>query len=462
MSKHVFFVWSFVLAAASAPACWHVGEGLAVPDGGSDGDSDSDGDTDTDADSDGDSDADTDADTDGDTDGDTDVDSDSDGDTDYCADVPWEVGYEPVNMLVLLDRSHTMYSSTIGDATHAEVVALALNDIIEASTESGLINFGLAAFPSMSCPAGGGVGHMNQCVPANDEEPDSGYDAPTVPIGPDNYTEISSVLGVVGQCGGTPLCGSMEWALSYLTSGLPDDIAELPTYVLVATDGAPNCNPEGDIGSCESSIEGGTVYSPEQCLDDVCSYNAALELAMAGIGVFVVGVGEDVAAFEDVMQGIAYYGGGGLLPPDEIPETPDLWYPATDASSLQTALAEITGQTVSCLFTVAWEEIPDNAPDPPYAPIDKACDEVRVYGVTAEWGEEVELVYSPDCADEDPVSGLYGWRWQGIDEPLDELHDVPLEECTEIELCPEACAQLAESAWTGISAHFGCADVLGD
>ena len=47
MSKHVFFVWSFVLAAASAPACWHVGEGLAVPDGGSDGDSDSDGDTDT-------------------------------------------------------------------------------------------------------------------------------------------------------------------------------------------------------------------------------------------------------------------------------------------------------------------------------------------------------------------------------------------------------------------------------
>jgi hypothetical protein len=454
MSKHVFFAWSFVLVAASASACWHVGGGLFQPDGGADGDSDSDSDADTDADTDGDTDVDSDGDSD--TDADSDTDSDSDGDTDYCADIPWETAYEPVNMLVLLDRSHSMCSNTIGDATYADVVALALDDVIETSTESGMINFGLAAFPSMSCPAGGGVGDPDECTPANDEESVEAFDAPLVPVGPGNYAEISAMLSILGQCGGTPLCGSLEWALSYLTSGLPEDIAGLPTYVLIATDGAPNCNAEADISSCDPSEEGATVYQPEQCLDDICSYNAALSLAAAGIGVFVVGVGEDVTAFEDVMQGIAYYGGGGLEPPGDVPDDPTLWYPAADASSLQTALEEITGQTIACTFTVAWDDIPEYQPDPPYAPIDKACDKILVVGVPADSSDEVALTYSPDCADEDPDSSVYGWRWQGIDAPIEELDEYSLEECTEIELCPAACAMLAEGAWSGISAHFGC------
>jgi hypothetical protein len=429
---------------ALAPACKDSGGGGTL-DTDADTDSDTDTDTDADTDTDGDSDTDTDADTD----------TDSDGGTGDCAELPWEVQYNPINMLILLDRSHSMFSSTIGLATYAEVTALALSTIVETETESGLINFGLAVFPSMSCPAGGGVGHVNQCVPANNEESDPDFDAPIVPVGPDNFTAIDAALNAVGQCGGTPACESLNWALDYYTIGFPEDLGAQPKFVLLATDGAPNCNPAGDIGSCDPSDESSSVYFPEQCLDDVCAYNAALQLAAAGIKTFVIGVGTGVTAFEDVMQGIAYYADGGLLAPASIPATPVLWYPATDASSLATALEEITGEAIACTFTVDWETVPDNSPDPPYTPVAHACDMVNIKGVFPDDTKDL-LNYMPDCSGEVPVTGPFGWRWQGIDATLEELAGYTLDQCTEIELCPEACAMLKDQTWDAVSASFGC------
>ena len=446
MSKMMMVVISLLCIAALAPACGDGGGGGSV-------DSDSDSDTDTDSDTD----SDTDTDTDSDTDTDTDTDTDSDGGTEECADLDWVVEYNPINMLILLDRSQSMFSSMIGDATYAEVTALALSDIVETETATGLINFGLAVFPSMSCPAGGGVGHVNECVPANDEEVDPLDDAPIVPVGPDNFAAIDAALGAVGQCGGTPACESLDWALEYYTVGFPEDLAAQPKFVLLATDGAPNCNPEGDIGSCESSDEDiPSVYFPEQCLDNMCAYNAALQLASQGIKTFVIGVGSGVAAFEDVMQGIAYYAGGGLEAPADIPDSPVLWYPATDATSLALALEEITGEAIACTFTVNWALVPIASPDPPYTPVSKHCDKVNIFGVLPDLTEE-QLQYSPDCTGEVPVTGPFGWRWQGLDESLEELAALPLTACTEIELCPEACNMLKEQEWTSASASFGCA-----
>jgi hypothetical protein len=451
MSKTMIVVTSLFCLVALAPACKDSGGGGTL-----DADSDTDSDTDTDTD------ADTDTDGDSDTDGDTDTDSDSDGGTDECAEIPWEVEYNPINMLILLDRSHSMFSSMIGDATYAAVTSLALRDIVETETESGLINFGLAVFPSMSCPAGGGVGHTNQCVPANQEESDPDFDAPIVPVGPDNFMAIDAALSAVGQCGGTPACESLNWALEYYTVGFPEDLDAQPKFVLLATDGAPNCNPEGDIGSCDPSDESSSVYFPEQCLDDVCAYNAALQLAAAGIKTFVIGVGTGVTAFEDVMQGIAYYADGGLLAPASIPASPVLWYPATDASSLQTALEVITGEAIECTFTVVWDDIPATSPDPPYTPVAKACDKVWVAGVPTDLSEDVNLLYSPDCSGEVPVTGPFGWRWQGIDASLEDLAGYTLDQCTDIELCPEACAMLKDQTWSTVSASFGCETIIID
>ena len=443
MSKTTLIVSLLFCVVALAPACKDSGGGTV--------DSDSDSDTDSDTD------ADTDADTD--TDGDTDADTDTDAE---CAETPWEVEYNPINMLVLLDRSYSMYDSQIGDATYAEVVALALDEIVETAAESGLINFGLAVFPSMSCPAGAGIGHENECVPANDEESEPAYDAPIVPVGPDNDAEISAALSVVGQCGGTPICESLNWALDYYTGpDFPAEFDDQPKFVLLATDGAPNCNPAGDVGSCDPSDIDADVFFPEQCLDDVCSYNAALQLAAAGVKVFVIGVGADVAAFESVMQGIAYYADGGLAAPADIDPDPVLWYPATSTSTLVTALATITGAAIACTFTVVWADVPETSED---GPVDKACDKVNVKGIPADDGLPVLLSYMPGCDAEDPDSDTYGWKWQGIDEVIDVdvLHEYPLTECTEIELCPEACNMLKDQLWSTVSATFGCAPPIID
>jgi len=431
------------VAALLWPACWRVGAGAGAPDSGTGADTDADADEDTDTD--------TDADSDTDSDSDTDADTDTDS-YEYCVEVSWEAaetGYEPVNVLVLLDRSYSMWSYHHGIQPYAEITAAALGNVVIEYEATGLVNFGLTGFPSMSCLAGD-IGDVNQCTPANDEEPEPEHDAPIVEVGAGNADEILAALDSIGQCGGTPLCGSMEWALAYLSSGLPEEVAGLKTHVLIATVGAPNCNLDLDIGSCEPSEEDADVYFPEQCLDDVCSYGAALELAAAGIGVFIVGLGGWLDYFEDVMQGIAYYGSGGLLPPEEIPADPTLWYPATDAESLQAAFDEIIGQTVPCTLTMPWDEIPYVCPDPPYESVAKGCDDVWVIGLVADTSDEIHLVYSPDCAYEDSEAEMYSWRWQG----LDEGDDYWLEECTRIELCPEACAKLADGSWSGIAARL--------
>ena len=81
---------------------------------------------------------------------------------------------------------------------------------------------------------------------------------------------------------------------------------------------------------------------------------------------------------------------------------------------------------------------------------------VNVHGIVAAALDEVELNYDPDCAIEDPEAGVFAWRWLGIDAPVEELGDYGIDDCKEIELCPAACAMLADESWTGIEAELGC------
>ncbi len=437
-----------IIILACVCACEDSGGNSLIVDGGTD--TDTDGDSDTDGDTDGDSDSDTDGDTDGDSDP-------------SCADIPWEVTYNPINMLVLLDRSKSMADNEIdpsppSDDTYAAVTATAIEDVVAANMGSGLINFGLAVFPSMSCPADDPGGHPNSCRPSAADADDPGYGSPEVDL-PGTLTQIQTALdasGGVGQCGGTPICQSLQWALSYLnwtgptatypTNPLDISVAMNQNFILLATDGAPNCNAAHDL-PCTSSEVGDPVYFPTQCLDDLCTYNAALHLAAAGIKVFVIGVGSSLSTWDSVMDDIANWGGTGQ------------YYAATDATDLQIALTAITGEAINCLYTVDWDSIPDLSPDPPYTPVDKGCDKVWIYGVPANSSlDDIPLQYMPDanCAGEDPGNDVYGWRWQGISASVSDLDNYDTTQCTEIELCPEACQKLKDFEWDTITAKFGC------
>jgi hypothetical protein len=407
----IFFV--LVGIAALSAACESNSSNTGNLDGGSDGDTDADTDTDTDSDGDG--------------DGDSDGDGDADGgntDTDVCASTGYPIEYNPINMLIVLDRSLSMSKNKIGTDTYATVVANALKTVVQDNDAKDVINFGLAVFPSPAC-ANGDEDSPDECTPAQ-----SGNN-PVVPIALASYSDIATKLDTVGTCGGTPICESLRWVGDYLKpANLPADVKDFPSYVLLATDGAPNCNSAGDVATCVNTATGAKdAQIPNQCLDDKCSYNAAIHLHDAGIPVYVIGVGSDVAQWQDVMNGIAQYGGT------------DKYYPAGDAAALNAALAKITGEALSCEFTVDWDAIPDDA----NPPVDKACDKVRVYG-KPKVGPDTDIAFSPNCADPD------SWHWKN--DPDEKT--APITDCTVIELCPGACQKLKDGAFTSVTASFGC------
>jgi hypothetical protein len=406
-------------------------------------------DTDTDTDSDGDTDTDTDSDTDSDTGTDLDTDSDSDSDTDSddeCAEAPYDIIVKPINMLIVLDRSRSMVISTVQDETYAQITANAINEVVTTNDEKDFVNFGLAVFPSPLCECAGedpdaGADDCTteyQCTPAETNSDDVEHSNPIVPLGPDNSEDIADKLATIGTCGGTPICKSLEWAKDYLNA-MPSWLAQYPTYVLLATDGAPNCNdwgpdPNEYPETCECTLIDQECHYRHQCLDDTCTYNQAAQLEKNGFDTFVIGVGDEAAKWDDVMNEIANWGGT------------ETYYPAADPTALMNALQNIINELIPCSFDIVWDEIdPDGSQD-----VNKACNKVKVFSVTG--GFKDEIPNSWDCSDPN------GWHWQDQDGPLPTGYDgTPLEECTVIELCPGACDLLQGGEFDKISASFGCA-----
>ena len=105
-----------------------------------------------------------------------------------------------------------------------------------------------------------------------------------------------------------------------------------PKYILLATDGEPNCAAGCAGNDCS------TTPNPAEEME---SEMAVADAAAAGIKVFVVGIG-NVASAVAVLNQMAMNGGeaqtGGATS----------YYAATDQAALATALNQIVGKVASC------------------------------------------------------------------------------------------------------------------
>ncbi len=471
-------------------------EGGGDSDGDADMDTDADGDTDADTDSDSDlcppgvegcpctpdelcerdliciagicvgamadGDADTDVDTDADTDIDTDVDTDADTDTgdacpagnegcpcagglcedaltcvngicvegsdtdggEECLPTPLDVGRQRANLLILLDRSLSMSHFDFVDGTYEEVVDKALTHMVTTAPPS--IEFGLVAFPSQSCLLEDTADIMDRCVPA---------DNILVPLSPDSGELIGGVLTALDTCGGTPLCSSLTWMMNDYLMTLPQEVLARPTSVLLITDGAPNCNDTLDMETCTHTLlDGSTPVHPVQCLDDACS-NAAVKSLFDTLGVetYVVSVGEEVAAFGDVLTNLAENGSNGRRD----------YFAAIDAESLATALAEVIAEITPCTFPMPWETIPGQIG------VTKGCNLVAATATVD--GAEQDLpaqMLASECSDQE------GWFWQGMTEVP--TYTTPLDQCLVVELCPASCDRTRHGLMGSVDFTFGC------
>jgi hypothetical protein len=85
----------------------------------------------------------------------TDADTVTADDLVECLAVPHEIELNPINMLILLDRSASMSLSQFNGETYETVIDRALTELVT-SPDNSLVNFGLSVFPARECRQGNG------------------------------------------------------------------------------------------------------------------------------------------------------------------------------------------------------------------------------------------------------------------------------------------------------------------
>ncbi|MDD5309161.1 MAG: VWA domain-containing protein [Deltaproteobacteria bacterium] len=454
-NRTVSIFWCCLIAGALFSACEATGGGGHLVDGGLDGAGDTDVDSDADSDNDSDSDTDTDSDNDAGDDGggddgggsDTDthcVDNDSDGwcagldcddndpevspgaaeipsngkdddcdgktdeidtdtDTDSsCGESNFAVSGTIIDMLIVLDRSNSMGE---GSPSLWEDMGDALTTVTSQMEDQ--INFGLMLFPEYpTCQ-----GTTKNCQPSV---------SPYVNIGTvDAAGAIAAAVGAggVGTCGGTPIAVTLQNALTYL-SGMTDSYQR---YVLLATDGAPNCNSalNGSTCPCTGAQCTGGGDANLNCLDDTRTAQAAAALKTAGYRTFVLGVGNS-GSWAPVMQNIATQGGGQ-------------YFNVTDTGTLITTLQTITGSLVACKFDLDWDAIDGGADDP--SKVNFYCKKKADDPI----GPSNLIGYDVGCANNK------GWDWVDGDTVM---------------FCDQSCEALKDGTCTVVTATFGCPTVV--
>jgi hypothetical protein len=160
----------------------------------------------------------------------------------------------------------------------------------------------------------------------------------TVPVAASNGAMITAALTTSSPGGHTPTRLAVQAGAAYLASlGTP-----APKYILLATDGIPNCIP-GNHSQ--------TAY------DMAGAAQAVADAAAMGIPTFVLGVGTggssmDAMVFDPTLTALATAGGKPRA------GTPN-YYHVSSSADVVAALGAIQGQVNSCVFNLA--QVP---PDP--------------------------------------------------------------------------------------------------
>jgi hypothetical protein len=226
----------------------------------------------------------------------------------------------PPDMMLVMDRSLSM-TNDINDRQCAgatgnngncganskwELMVPPLNQVIAATDTT--VNWGMFYLGDEPSP---------QCGVAT---------APVVPIAAMNAGAVTASLtgNLFNGDVGTPTRRVIQGAVSYLR-GLAD---MNPKYLLLATDGQPNCATASGLN-----------------MDDTAGTQQAVADALtAGIPTFVVGIGNTNAAAS--LNQLAVAGGrpqmGGATS----------YYQVNDATALAAALGTIVGQAASCTFNI--------------------------------------------------------------------------------------------------------------
>ncbi|HVY48422.1 MAG TPA: vWA domain-containing protein [Minicystis sp.] len=316
-----------------------------------------------------------------------------------CGNTIHQIVSDTPNIVFLFDTSGSMATIVQGGHSRYTLVRDAAVGLVEKL--GALINPGAARFPA-------NVSDQDQCHAGEMVMPVSAGDdgGPT--------TQRFEQATLMTPIGGTPLAATLR-ALTTPLGFVPGR-----TFVVLATDGAPNCNYDAmcTASMCEPNIEGqcGPSFNccaangpagPSSCVDEQASVEAVQALAAEGIGVYVVGIpGSD--AYASVLDDLAI--AGGTAKPNE-----PRYYKVDDLGHLEDVFGSIASIAISCDFDIA-----DPPPD---------------QGMTNVYLDQTIL----------PYGAKNGWTWKSD---------------TVVELHGSACTELKNGKVKQVQIVSGCPTVV--
>jgi hypothetical protein len=223
------------------------------------------------------------------------------------------------DIMMVLDRSGSMKDipdGSTGTLSKWEIVAPALEQAVTATTSS--IAWGLKTFPEASTD---GTSDCSVAVTGLIDVPVAAMDGATM---------NSTIMSTTPNGNGTPTPDAVTAAANYLKT-LTDTN---PKYLLLATDGEPDC-----VGTTKNSSSA-----------DTATVTAVGNALKAGFPTFVVGISTDKGSANTELEMLAQAGGEPIANTNPLAHH---YYVADDANSLSTALQAITGQISTCLFPLA-------------------------------------------------------------------------------------------------------------
>jgi hypothetical protein len=258
-------------------------------------------------------------------------------------------------MLLVIDKSDSMH-----DMDKWSAMKSALTATVNATKDR--IDFGLVLFPyqASTTPIGSPACGTRCC-----EMPALGTLNVGVEDGTTGVPKILGALNATAPSGATPTAKALSAALQYFTTGsgasLPGD-----KYVLLATDGGPNCNAALTCDAlnctdekCPGADAGANccVGVGDACLDDTATISRVNQLRTAGVPTFVVGI-PGSEKYELTLDALAVAGGR----PAQVGSP--RYYKVTAAGTAPGGLADVLRSITQTLITSCRLQLASNPPNP--------------------------------------------------------------------------------------------------
>jgi hypothetical protein len=280
-----------------------------------------------------------------------------------CGATALEAQPPEVNVLLVVDKSSSMNETDEFPEGRWKTLGSALEIAMQESSER--ISFGLEVFPFSDDLAS----TPDQC-----EMPDELDVLIPIEAGASSMDAIAEALTSYEPAGGTPTAEALARALDYFTTGEGRELGG-NSYVLLATDGGPNCNGDLACGAEDCTINrenpmaeancGGSCcdasldpLGPLNCVDDERSVARVEELAEAGIKTLVVGI-PGSQFFADTLDALAE---AGLAPNTDGAQR----YYRVNGEDGVAGLADVLTRITTGLITTCRLQLTSTPPDRDY------------------------------------------------------------------------------------------------